>query len=146
MGKANNKKTKALGMSIGTASNRLRKMILFSLVCELKRDICYQCGGKIILVSDLSIEHKKPWLQADNPRESFFDLGNIAFSHLSCNSAAGAGLAHRPNKICFTPEERRVRTNKLKKTHPSRIPEARRQEYVKAKRTRPTWIRKNNGG
>ena len=36
-------------------------------------------------MSDLSIEHKVPWMSADNPIDAFFDLDNIAFSHLKCN-------------------------------------------------------------
>ena len=103
MSKSNDAKTKALGMAIGTASNRLRKMILFSFVCKLELDVCHQCGRKILSIDDLSIEHKEPWLQADDPIESFFDLDNIAFSHLSCNVAA----ATRPLKHYHTERERK---------------------------------------
>lgn len=78
-------KNKALGMSYGTACNRLRKMILFKLVKDLGLNICYQCGRPIETVDELSIEHKKAWLSSDNPVESFFNLDNIAFSHLTCN-------------------------------------------------------------
>jgi hypothetical protein len=88
MSKGNKVKAAALGMSHGTAANRLRKMILFSLVCRLSLNMCYQCGGEILSVNDLSIEHKEPWLRADDPSQSFFNLDNIAFSHLSCNSGA----------------------------------------------------------
>ena len=120
MSKANDKKTKALGMPIGTASNRLRKIILFALVCELKHNVCFQCEGDITSVDDLSIEHKEPWLQANNSVESFFSLSNIAFSHLSCNVAAGdKGKIHasqndrcsaykRRRRVRQTPEEKRV--------------------------------------
>ena len=90
MNKGNKVKADALGMPIGTASNRLRKMILFSLVCQLELNTCHQCGKEILSVGDLSIEHKEPWLQADDPVTSFFDLDNIAFSHLSCNVAAAS--------------------------------------------------------
>jgi len=50
--------SKVLGMPIGTASNRLRKMILFDLVQRLRLDDCYRCGKKITDVKNLSIEHK----------------------------------------------------------------------------------------
>lgn len=90
MNKGNKRKADALGISYGAASNRLRKMILFSLVCRLRLNTCYQCGKEIISIDDLSVEHKEPWLQADNPVKSFFDLNNIAFSHLGCNCAAAA--------------------------------------------------------
>ena len=78
-------KDKILGMSFGTASNRLRKSILFSLVQQIGLDKCFRCGQKIEYERDLSIEHKKPWQSDADPVQSFFDLDNIAFSHLKCN-------------------------------------------------------------
>lgn len=78
-------KSKILGMPYGTASNRLRKMLLFKLVKEAGLNICYQCGEPIETPEELSIEHKKAWLNSDKPIDTFFDLDNIAFSHLSCN-------------------------------------------------------------
>ena len=80
------KKSKQLGMNHSTASGRLRKKILFMLIQRLKLDTCFQCKNLIVEVEDLSIEHKKPWLDED-PR-LFWDMGNIAFSHRSCNSSA----------------------------------------------------------
>jgi len=87
--KGNMKKAEQLGMAIGTASNRLRKKILFSLIQETNKDTCFQCGEKIETVDDLSIEHKVPWLDSESPVELFFDLDNISFSHLVCNLRAG---------------------------------------------------------
>ena len=72
-----------LGMSQGTAMNRLRKMILFSLIQEVKRDLCFVCDKKIHTVQELSIEHKEPW--EGRSAELFWSLDNIAFSHLRCN-------------------------------------------------------------
>ena len=60
-------KDEKLGMSHGAAANRLRKIILFDLLCRLKLDECYRCGEKITDIAALSIEHKEPWLQADDP-------------------------------------------------------------------------------
>ena len=56
------------------------------LVQRLKLDSCYQCGNLIVEAEHLSIEHKKAWLDEDI--RLFWDMGNIAFSHLSCNSSA----------------------------------------------------------
>lgn len=84
----NNKKNEQLGMPFGTASARLRKSILFSLLKETNKNICFQCGKPIELEDELSIEHKVPWLDSDNPKDRFFDISNIAFSHLSCNVSA----------------------------------------------------------
>ena len=84
---SNQKRTALLGMSIGTASNRLRKAIMFKMAQKLDEDICFRCGNKIDNINELSIEHKEPWQSANDPIQSFFDLDNIAFSHLKCNSA-----------------------------------------------------------
>ena len=72
-----------LGMPHGTATNKLRKIILFSLLQKSKEDVCIRCGKIIQGVEDLSIEHIKPWegVSAD----LFWDLGNISFSHVGCN-------------------------------------------------------------
>lgn len=85
MDNRNQKKQDQLGMPIGTATNRLKKSVLFSLLKKLDENICFQCNQVIDLEDDLSIEHKIPWLDSQNPVEMFFDLDNIAFSHLSCN-------------------------------------------------------------
>ena len=83
-----NKKHKQLGMPHGTASGRLRKSIIFHFAQLLDRTTCFHCGEQISHVKDLSIEHIKPWLDSDEPVANFFDLDNIAFAHLSCNSRA----------------------------------------------------------
>jgi hypothetical protein len=88
MDKNNRKKNELLGESHGAASNRLKKMIMFSLLVETQRNICFQCGEQILSVEELSVEHKEPWMAAEDPRAAFFDLNNIAFSHLVCNIAA----------------------------------------------------------
>lgn len=91
------KRNVQLGMNYGTASNRLVKDILFSLIVETGKDVCYQCGEKIQREA-LSIEHKIPWLDSENPTQVFFDLDNIAFSHLRCN----VGAARRDVAECGT--------------------------------------------
>lgn len=89
---SNKKKAEQLGMPHGTAANRLRKMVLFKLLEEREQNLCFQCGEWIKCSDDLSIEHKIPWLDSDDPASLFFDLGNIAFSHLKCN--AGSARRH----------------------------------------------------
>ena len=97
---SNKKKAKILGMPIGTASNRLRKKILFSLVQQTEQDICFRCDQKIERIKELSIEHKIPWLNSENPIELFFDLENIAFSHLACNIRGRNAQRFPKNIIC----------------------------------------------
>ncbi len=84
------KRTGQLGMSHGKASHRLRKLVLFDTLRRHGENICFRCGLDIESAAELSIEHKEPWL--DVSPDLFWDLSNIAFSHLRCN---------RPNRpIC----------------------------------------------
>lgn len=85
---SNKIRTKLLGMPIGTARGRLVKMLLFKLLKEFKIDRCYRCTEVIESIGDLSIEHEVSWQLATNPRETYFDLDNVSFSHLTCNSGA----------------------------------------------------------
>lgn len=79
------KKSKQLELPFGTASSRLRKLIIFNLVKKVGENYCFQCSSEIETVDEFSIEHKIPWLDSENPKELFFSLDNIAFSHLKCN-------------------------------------------------------------
>jgi hypothetical protein len=88
MGKnSNNIKSEQLGISISTAQHQLRKMIMFDLVQKANLDNCFRCGNKVA-IENFSIEHKENWLHSEVPKELFFDLNNIAFSHILCNSIA----------------------------------------------------------
>lgn len=81
----NERRAHQLGMPYGTASNRLKRMILFSFAKRLGEDICFKCGQRIETVEHLSVEHKLPWEGKGRLTELFWDLTNIAFSHLACN-------------------------------------------------------------
>lgn len=85
---ANAKKSEQLGMSLGKAQHQLRKSLLFNLAYRCGMGNCYRCGKPIETLRELSIEHKEAWLDSDDPVGLFFDIDNIAFSHLSCNSAS----------------------------------------------------------
>jgi len=80
---AQRKKEAQLGLPIGTASHRLRKMIMFRLAQETGRDTCLRCEKKIDFVSEFAIDHKEAWL--DVSVKLFWDLDNIGFSHTRCN-------------------------------------------------------------
>jgi hypothetical protein len=94
---ANHKKTELLGMPFGTAGGRLRKMVMFHLLKKHQENICFKCGKVIEEVAELSIEHKESW-QLGGPH-LYWDLDNIAFSHLKCNrrsvSRPGSGRSRR---------------------------------------------------
>ena len=81
-------KADLLGMPLGTATHRLRKAVMFKLARALGEDTCFRCDQRIESVDELSIEHKQPWQSAPDPQAAFFDVENIAFSHLSCNCKA----------------------------------------------------------
>jgi len=78
-------KSRLLGQPHGTAEHRLRKNITFWLASRCKMLKCFRCHKQIERVNELSIEHKTSWQRSKTPKETFFDLKNIAFSHLKCN-------------------------------------------------------------
>jgi len=82
-----NNKSKFLNMPMGTAAGKLRKMIVFDLLNQLNKNFCYRCGKEIKNIDDLSIDHKRFWLGVNE--KLFWDLDNIAFSHLECNTING---------------------------------------------------------
>jgi len=94
MCKYTKEKKKQLGMNPSTASHHLNKQLLFALGRKLDMQWCFQCGAEIESVKDMSVEHKIPWLNSEDPVSLYFDLDNIAFSHKSCNYSA----ARRPTK------------------------------------------------
>lgn len=87
-----------LGMPHGTANHYLRKQVLFKYIKLAGDNFCYKCGKEIISSDTLSIEHKEPWEGRD--ADLFWDLDNIAFSHVQCN---------RPHK--YTERERDAHGN-----------------------------------
>jgi hypothetical protein len=93
---SNARKSAFLGMPHGTASNRLRRMVMLHLLKKLGENICFKCSEQIEDVNDLSIEHKQPWEGVSV--ELFWSLDNIAFSHLRCNTPhryVGGGVRKR---------------------------------------------------
>lgn len=88
----NKKKLDKLGIPFGTANAKLKKSLLFYMAILLKMDTCFHCGKIIQELEEFSIEHKIPWLNSDDPKKNFYDLDNIAFSHLKCNVEAGTKI------------------------------------------------------
>lgn len=80
------KKTLQLGMNPSTASGRLVKDLLWSLIKQTGQDACCKCGEPMSRET-FSIEHVTPWLDSEDPVGLYFDLDNIAYSHLRCNVA-----------------------------------------------------------
>jgi len=84
--------SRQLGMNITTARSRLVADLLYSFV-ERLGIVCHRCG-EVMSRQTVSIEHKTAWLGEPNSVELYFDLRNIAFSHLACNKRA----ARKPTK------------------------------------------------
>lgn len=121
---SNQCKAKALGMPYGTASSKLRKNLMFSMAYALDRTVCFRCGKEIEKIEELSIDHKTPWLKSNDPGKNFFDLNNIAFSHLSCNVAAG----EKPPKKYRDEYERKRASTKRQRNDPAKYARVLRQK------------------
>ena len=102
----NEVRTLQLGQPFGTANAVLRKMLLYDMAKRLDEDKCYRCGTKIASIDDFSIDHIINWLHSGRAIELFFDLNNVAFSHVLCNTKAG----RKPGnfKLGHTPKQKRV--------------------------------------
>jgi len=87
MSKSNQRKAEILGMPFGTACNRLRRMVMFSLLQRYRENVCFKCGKLILKADDLTLEHKEAWQNVGS--SLFWNLDNIAFSHQLCNLRVG---------------------------------------------------------
>lgn len=94
---SNEKKNATLGMPHGTAANRLRKILLFECLKRHNENVCIRCSKPIETVDELSIEHIKPWEGIS--AELFWDLKNIAYSHLGCNRPHHQYVGGPPKKV-----------------------------------------------
>jgi len=117
-----NKKTTQLGMSCGTASNKLVKDLLWDLIKKTNQHLCFHCKNAMTR-NTFSIEHIKPWLDSHDPIGLFFDLSNITFAHLSCNFSK----ARKPYKL--HPEQKRKQHADYERKRYSK--EKRRERYLK---------------
>jgi len=57
--------------------------LLFRQLKKHNENICVRCNKEIEIVEELSVEHIKPWEGIS--AELFWDLDNVAFSHVKCN-------------------------------------------------------------
>lgn len=92
-----------LGIAYGTARAQLRKALLLRLAQKLGEDKCYRCERPILTPHEMSIDHKETWFRIDPAL--FWDLDNVAFSHLRCNTADRHPCTPRPGWI---PPNRRL--------------------------------------
>lgn len=121
-------------MPIGTATARLRKSLLFEFAKRLELDTCYRCGEKIQNIEEFSIEHIRSWQWSNDPVQMFFDLSNIAFSHLVCNVSAARAKPKVHSKWWYNRGCRCVActTNNARKVREWRYKTGRRKPRIKA--------------
>lgn len=92
-------KSDLLGEPFGTAQNKLRKKLLFHLAGKANMLQCYRCAEQIETVAGFSVEHTKSWQYSANPVETFYDVEEIAFSHLICNVSASKDSSYSQKQI-----------------------------------------------
>lgn len=93
-------------MDPGTAANRLVRDLLWSYVKD-SHPCCFRCGKELDRKS-FSIDHMVPWLDTPDPFVMFFDLKNIAYSHLSCNvTDSRKPWAYSDDELAAMPREER---------------------------------------
>lgn len=91
--KANNQ----LRQNRRTASHKLNRKIMFSLLAETGRHTCVRCEGDLN-EDTFSIDHMENWLDSQDPRGLFFDIKNVDFSCKICNSFHNRGKFGTRNK------------------------------------------------
>lgn len=111
------RRDKQLGRSYGSCRNQLDRLILFHYIKKYKENFCYRCKREIKSINDFSIEHKIIWVDSDNPKELFWSMDNIAFSHRKCNSLSRRkwrfnGDKHWTTKISDE-DVKKIRSSKL---------------------------------
>lgn len=75
-----------LGMPYGTAEKHLRKAMLHTLAQQCGKNVCRWCRTPIESPSDLAVVHIQDWA---GDAALFWDLNNVAFSHVSCAAERG---------------------------------------------------------
>jgi len=73
-------------MPYGTAEKRLRKAMIYELARQCGKHICRWCETEIPSPDDLAVVHLQDW---SGDADLFWDLNNVAFSHVSCAAARG---------------------------------------------------------
>ncbi|BAY64157.1 hypothetical protein NIES22_42520 [Calothrix brevissima NIES-22] len=90
-----------LGTHNSSAQRKLVKLLLFQYVNNAGENICWQCGEEITKYDEFSIEHKKPWSCAEDPKEAYFNLDNVTFSHIACNVQKIRNSPHKRKATAF---------------------------------------------
>ncbi|SRR5258706_9928903 len=132
MSTSNQRKAETLGMPGGTANNKLKKRLVYTLLQMLQEYqekfgyiaegfdengkwtypahkwslYCSVCGRNIQNEDEMTIEHIKPWEGRENGKDLFWDLENIGFSHKWCNKPHSYPGSPRPSLRKYSDEEK----------------------------------------
>ena len=118
-------------MNPGTASGRLVKDLLWHFIVKADQHNCFRCGSKMTR-ENFSVEHKTPWLHSENPKDMFFDLDNVTFSHLNCNISSARKPNRKYNTARKRDDERNIRRQKSRNEIPKHIKQKiRRDQYLR---------------
>lgn len=126
------KKTIQLGMNPSTASGRLVKDLLWNFITTTGSNTCHHCG-KPMTRDNFSIEHKVPWLDSESPVELYFDIENIGYSHLRCNTSAARNPISSPELHIRVPKHGTLNEYKYGKCRCDLCRFAKREEGQKRK-------------
>src|ERR1700681_3132346 len=85
---SDSKDSQLLGQSFDKATRKLRNLVLLNLLVLSGRNSCFRCHELMTENRPPTIDHEEAWRSAEDPISRFFDLENIQFSHLGCNSRA----------------------------------------------------------
>lgn len=80
-------KNNMLGDSYQKLTAQLRKAVLLHYITLAGHHVCSRCGIPITDPVQLSLDHVVPWMHESDALKLFTDIGNVRFSHTSCNSA-----------------------------------------------------------
>ena len=88
MGRKSKQYAESIGYNqIAHASRVLMKDLVYHFYKKHGGGKCYRCGKKLKR-DDFTIDHIEPWRNKVNAKELFFNINNISFSHISCNTLA----------------------------------------------------------
>lgn len=89
-----------------TELKRAKINLIFTLAKEFGLINCYRCRQEIESSDELTVEHKIAWQSIDDPKQQeklFFDLTNIAFSHMRCNCSAAVAKCGEHSAVGVVP-------------------------------------------
>jgi hypothetical protein len=114
---AHEKKSLLLGMSFMSARQKLSRDLLFKFAVAAGH-LCFRCGRPLAR-ENFSIDHRENWSTAEDPKKTFFDLENVAFSHHDCNSRFTSRLIYKSKEEAVRAQQEKSRLRRRRVYDPS---------------------------